>query len=495
MKRILSLFTAVLILISLYACQSSDGDETPGNKDEVKMINIADPNNNFVIVKSDTLEGDEKDAAVLLRNSVGDATGTRIVISSKGNSGDEADPSAYEILLGAIDRSESKAALESLSGDDGAIIKMVGTKLVIAGTTEQFTLQAVEYFLDNYLPKDGETAMNVPEDLNLRFSTEDGVCYIKYTNKGNPSAADPWIISDGGEGYYYCFAYSGISVAHVDDLDELITACDNATIVWTPESGTAYSQNIWAPELHCINGEWYIYFAADDGNNDNHRMYVLRCTGDVPTDGFEFAGQITDPSNRWAIDGTVLEYNDEMYFIWSGWDADVNDAQNLYIAHMSSPTEIDSEKVMISTPTEDWEKQGGVPYINEGPTAIVKDGKVFVTYSGSGSWCDDYCVALLTLEGDDPMDADSWVKSDKPILKKSSGTYGPGHASVAYAPDGQLWMFYHANEVSGTSWAGRSFRMEPVKKFGDTIYIGSAAEPDSVLKLPVHGKVLKLISD
>ena len=57
-------------------------------------------------------------------------------------------------------------------------------------------------------------------------------------------------------------------------------------------------------------------------------------------------------------DGTVLELNGELYFLWSGWEGDVNVAQNIYIAHMSDPCTIDSERVCLSTPTYSWEKRG-----------------------------------------------------------------------------------------------------------------------------------------
>lgn len=33
---------------------------------------------------------------------------------------------------------------------------------------------------------------------------------------------------------------------------------------------------LWAPELHFINGNFYLYFALDNGDNANHRMYVSR---------------------------------------------------------------------------------------------------------------------------------------------------------------------------------------------------------------------------
>ena len=33
---------------------------------------------------------------------------------------------------------------------------------------------------------------------------------------------------------------------------------------------------LWAPEIHRIENNWYIYFALDTGTNANHRMYVIR---------------------------------------------------------------------------------------------------------------------------------------------------------------------------------------------------------------------------
>ena len=41
-----------------------------------------------------------------------------------------------------------------------------------------------------------------------------------------------------------------------------------------PGKGTGLT-GLWAPEIHSIDGRWYIYFAASDGNNANHRVFVL----------------------------------------------------------------------------------------------------------------------------------------------------------------------------------------------------------------------------
>ena len=55
-----------------------------------------------------------------------------------------------------------------------------------------------------------------------------------------------------------------------------------------------------------LQGKWYAYFAADDGDNIHHRLYVLENASTDPMQGeWTFKGQINDSTNKWAIDGDV----------------------------------------------------------------------------------------------------------------------------------------------------------------------------------------------
>lgn len=221
--------------------------------------------------------------------------------------------------------------------------------------------------------------------------------------------------------------------------------------------------NVWAPELQFIQGKWYIYYSKDDGNNDNHRMYVLESKGNDPMGPYIHRGKIADPENdRWAIDGSVMEKEDgSLYFIWSGWEGKKNEQQNLYIAPMSNPYSISGERVLISKPTYAWERMG-LP-VNEGPQPIRKNGKYFVIYSASGSWTDDYCLGMITNKDGDLLNPSSWVKSENPVFAKSPNAYGPGHHCMVEGPDGTCWNIYHANTIPGTGWNGRSIRAQPFK--------------------------------
>ncbi len=306
---------------------------------------------------------------------------------------------------------------------------------------------------------------------------------VKYETVMNPlcEGADPWVIRHDNK-YYSCWGDgNGVIVRQSRSLSNIDTGISKK--VYTAPTGTIYSSEYWAPELHYLQGEWYIYVAADDGNNANHRMYVLKGTTQNPTDPFEMVGQITDPTNKWAIDGTIVTIKNELYFVWSGLEGGENVSQNLYIAHMSNPWTIDSERVLIASPEYDWEKVGGS--INEGPEALYHGDDIFLVYSASGGWTIDYCLGLLTFVGEDPLDPSSWVKEKEPVFSKlSSVAYGPGHNSFTTAIDGSIWMVYHAKLVPNSSdFSGRWVWISPVNfdAEGKPIF----GEPSKEVRFPI----------
>jgi len=266
--------------------------------------------------------------------------------------------------------------------------------------------------------------------------------------------ADPWVILHDGT-YFFCQKrFSGIQVNRCRRLQDL--GKDNWKLVWAPESGQSYSKELWAPELHFIRGQWWIYVAADDGDNFHHRMYVLEGSTNDPQTPFKLKGKIAAPTDRWAIDGTVLQMpGDKLYFIWSGWNGTNNVAQNLYIAPMSNPWTISGERVLISKPELEWELHG-TPLINEGPEVLWNGNKLFLIYSASGSWGDDYCLGQLTWAGGDPLNANSWIKKQTAVFSRTQDVFGPGHCSFVKSQDGKEdWIVYHSARKSGSGWERR----------------------------------------
>lgn len=273
--------------------------------------------------------------------------------------------------------------------------------------------------------------------------------------------ADPWIIQIEST-YHYCYTGGeSIKLRSADKITGLAVAKERS--IWMAPPNTNHSREIWAPEIHFLENRWYVYFAADDGENKNHRMHMLRSKSSDIESEFEYVGQISDKSGKWAIDGTVLTSNGKMYFIWSGWEGDTNVAQNLYIAEMRSPIQIGSERILISRPEYEWEKRGsgnGLPTINEGPQILKNDGTIFIIYSASGSWSNDYCLGMLELVGPDPLQPTSWQKWSQPVFSGTACVISPGHASFTKIGD-QDWIVYHANKMRDGGWNSRYIKMQP----------------------------------
>lgn len=282
------------------------------------------------------------------------------------------------------------------------------------------------------------------------------------------TANDPWVVK-GEDWYYYCFSLSGLHLVRsrtLSGLDAAELQPENNIVMAVGQNQT----DIWAPELHHYQNHWYIFYAADyNCDNTQHRMYVMRSQTDDPFGKWDAPVKLRLPDDQWAIDGTFFEYEDgRIFLVWSGWEsmADAsNSKQRLYIAQLETgdPTNVVStERVLISTPTLDWETVS-MP-INEGPTVIASpNGTYYCIYSASFSGSDAYAIGAICLNGE-PLDKGAWEKLPQPILSSDAERkiYAPGHASFVQSPDEtETWMIYHTAKASGAGWvrSGRAQRL------------------------------------
>ena len=94
-----------------------------------------------------------------------------------------------------------------------------------------------------------------------------------FTNPVLTSGADPWIVFK--DGYYYHTHSTGTDLEIWKTKNPAYLSSAMHKVIWTPPAGKRWSKELWAPELHFIAGKWYMYFAADGGRNEGHRIYVL----------------------------------------------------------------------------------------------------------------------------------------------------------------------------------------------------------------------------
>jgi len=317
-----------------------------------------------------------------------------------------------------------------------------------------------------------------------------------FTNPLLPQGADPWCIYKDGYYYYTNSTQDNITLWKTKSIAKLPQA--EKKVVFTPVAGTPYSKELWAPEIHFLQGKWYIYFAADSGKNIDHRMYVLENASPDPLQGeWVMKGKLITPEDKWSIDGTVFDHNGQLYMLWSGWEGNTNKQQDIYMAAMSNPWTISGKRVRLSAPTYEWEKNGDlndpndVPHVNvnEGPQILKHKDKLYLIYSASGCWTDFYSLGMLqTNVNANIMDSAAWTKNATPVFTQSpeNGAYAPGHNSFFVSPSGkQHWILYHANDKPGQGCG--NFRSPRAQRFTwkkDAPYFGKPVAAGKAIRVP-----------
>lgn len=266
-----------------------------------------------------------------------------------------------------------------------------------------------------------------------------------------PQRADPWIYRHT-DGYYYFTAsvpaYDCIELRRATTISGLASA--DPVIIWRKRETGLLSKHIWAPEIHYIDGKWYIYFAAArlDGPFD-HRIYVLENASANPLEGMWLEkGQLKTNWESFSLDTTSFEHNDVHYLVWAQRDPAIPGNSNLYIAPLSNPWTIEGQQVMLSKPEYDWEIQGFL--VNEGAAVLKRNGRIFITYSASAT-DENYAMGLLTAsDTSDLLDPASWSKSPIPVFKThyENGQYGPGHNSFTTSSEGEDLLVYHSRNYT-----------------------------------------------
>lgn len=307
--------------------------------------------------------------------------------------------------------------------------------------------------------------------------------------------ADPFIYKHTDGYYYFCQSEGdkGIAVWKSDR----ITDKGIKRVIWRSPSSGWNTSNVWAPEIHYLYGKWYIYYAADDGENANHRTGVLESVtrdaqGEYIDRGMLYTGDRieTGKNNRWAIDATPLEMNGRLYLIWSGWYGRRDDIQSLYIAEMENPWTVKTNRVRIADNNSYvWERVSEDPQgkgLHEGQQILRNDGTIYLIYSCSGSWEPTYKLGQLSIrESDDPMEPKNWTKKSVPVFQGTDTVHGVGHASFTTSPDDtENWIVYHSKVSTRPGWE-RNVRIQQFTFHPDgSPDFGAPAEAGAVLRKP-----------
>lgn len=292
---------------------------------------------------------------------------------------------------------------------------------------------------------------------------------LSYCNPiGTKESPDPFVTFDSVTGYYYLLFTRGreLRVFRSRTLSRL-REDESSHQVYHVSAGDGITGSIWAPEMHKIDGRWYIYTsgARTEDGRENRTLFIMRSRTEDPFDGFDLAA-FPDPEIN-AIDPTVTRLDDGSLYMCYAREGRGN---RLHIRKMKNPLEFEGEGVLICEAELEWEKVP--PYI--GDMTIVEGSffvrspdnkRTFILYSANGCWSDCYRLGVLELTGDDILSKDSWEKHPDFIFGSGNGTFGPGHASFFKSPSGdQLYIAYHSMHESNVkvSWAPRYLHIQRV---------------------------------
>lgn len=284
---------------------------------------------------------------------------------------------------------------------------------------------------------------------------QDHYVFPVFTNRADPCVTK-W------KGKYYFIATNDADWNHTlymreaDTIPGLVNAPE--ALILDSNTYEGIGGLLWAPEFHEIDGELYIFHAATPGEFFCEESHVMKlrsggnpmCAADwsrphrvVKKDG----SYLCEAGKTISLDMTCFEIKGEYYVAWSERQfLPVDLGAWIYMAKVDpkEPWKLICDPVLLTKPDYGWANNH--VFVDEGPFALIREGKLFVTFS-SALVDETYVVGLMTADIDaDLLNPESWTKTNYPLLTSRSipGEYGPGHNAYVIDEDGNVWNTYHA---------------------------------------------------
>ena len=487
MKRFISLFLLIAVLVTMTACDGAENDptdaltETDEQATESTPIvadffeytskpyylfenyivasadenaNISTPIYSVALYSEDKIKGDfaaEVDISLKIMSAK-----AGIVFSAK-----EAEDAKYSGYAFIITQSKVSLNTVTISSDD-----VVSVNEIISHAIEQLDMKQqiklrVEragqtlrlYFLDD-LSSDiipwpeieisdaednggtllgyiddgraasfGEIAVYGADSLYDTGLSGDGP---QFTNPvSDKSLADPQVIY--WEGKYYLYSTSYWRGFKVYESEDLVNWTDMGVCLdgaWDNPGG-----KFWAPEVSVKDGKFYMVFS-----NSNDLGIAV---SDSPLGPFIAPEK---PLLESTIDGHLFFDDDgRVYLYYVSWRS----TYGIYGCELdpSLSSVIEGSEKLLLTASLAWERQG--ERIAEGPAILKHNGTYYLTYSGSHYSSKDYAVGYATSSS--PLGKYEKYKGN-PVLSRSTTVNGTGHHSfIRVKNTGELFIVYHCH--------------------------------------------------
>lgn len=389
------------------------------------------------------------------------------------------------IGLTDIGEVEQLRAEEGTSGETSAYVEVEGdilarakeywnpvvnTKITVPECAVVHSAGELDEIRATAVYSDGSASLKkvIWEKEEIDFSTP-GTCEVqgRVADKSYPfplakGYGDPVLFRWEGKWYYISTNDNmddiGLYVREADTVRELFEEGITEYLILARDESRELIQTFWAPEFHVIGGELYLLFAVSGRvwGPQCHFMKLKKGCPITEKESWEDPVRVRRKDGSWlsedgiTLDMTYLKTIRGSWLIWSyrrhiGTALDTGSMLYIAAADEKEPWKLKSDPLLLSRPLYGWENVAGT-INNEGPYAFVKDGMVYLTYSGGSANSYTYALGLFTArESDDLLDISAWNKRCAPVLSFYSveGEYGPGHNSFFEDEDGDLMIAYH----------------------------------------------------
>lgn len=237
------------------------------------------------------------------------------------------------------------------------------------------------------------------EPTNLAFDAN-GINNLYYQNPvanfgSAPILGDPFLYYEEDEKLFYLYGTTGGSRFDYYISKDLMNWEFGGTCFEPTDEDWCHSR-LWAPEMHKINGKYWLYYSA--GASSSATLHCSVAVADSPKGPFtNYISEGIDGSEpRFVfefptIDGHVFQDDNGSLYYYFAKDQ-VNGISTIWGVELENPYTVKSEcepvqltrvgyANMSSNEKREWEAVQG--NWNEGPFMVKHDGKYYLTYSAN----------------------------------------------------------------------------------------------------------------
>ena len=275
--------------------------------------------------------------------------------------------------------------------------------------------------------------------------------------------ADPAVFFHGG--FYYVYGTHFPGEGAVNAIDELefvvlrspdLKSWDHLGGALRPVAGVPRF-DYWAPEVAFAQGRFWMYYSCVQPWRDGPQHRLRLAVADRPEGPFSDVGKLLVPEEGFTIDASPFHdpASGRWYLYFARDTLSGRPGTGTAVAELADDMAgLSSRPLDLVLPSADWQissRQRTVYGIKfdawhtvEGPHVVYRDGRYYCFYSGGNFTDDSYGLAYAV--ADHPLGPWCDAGTTGPVVfRGTSTTRGPGHNTVALAPDGETHVcVYHA---------------------------------------------------